>query len=70
MTKLFFTIITTFLALSLFVTASAHTGMSQQSTLHVALHIALSVSLYLFIIASGYFLFKYLPKAIKQRVKK
>lgn len=51
-------------------TASAHTGMDYSSVLHTAIHLAITVSIYLAIMGIGFYLLKKLPKAIRLKVKK
>ncbi|WP_299870894.1 hypothetical protein [uncultured Cocleimonas sp.] len=70
MTKLFLTVITVFLSLGFSVTASAHSGHENASVMHLMFHAVVTVSIYLSLMAAGFYVIKRLPKAIKQRVKK
>ena len=58
-----------FLALSIATTASAHTGMLESPLLHNAIHALTVTSIYLAIIAVGFYVFRKLPKVKKQRIK-
>ncbi len=62
------------LGMTLTTIASAHAGMEQSSILHNAIHIITTVSVYLIIMATGFYLLKKLPKAkqikVRNRVKK
>lgn len=66
----YLTAIMLFLAMGYSVTASAHTGLSHASVMHSSLHIVATISVYLALMAVGFLVFKRLPKAIQQRVKK
>ena len=57
------------LSLLLVTSASAHTGMEQSTTLHNAIHIITTVSIYLAIIGAGFYFFNKLPKAKRQRIR-
>ena len=57
------------LGLLLATSASAHSGMDQSAILHNAIHIITTVSIYLAIIGAGFYFFKKLPKAKRQRVR-
>ena len=50
-------------------TAFAHTGMDQTSILHLAIHLVVPISIYLAIMAAGFYLIKKLPKPKVQRVR-
>ncbi len=70
MTKIFLKVITLFLSMSYSITAFAHAGHSHASVKNLTLHTVLTISIYLALMVVAFLVYKYLPKAIKQRVKK
>ena len=51
-------------------TASAHTGMEHSSVQHNSSHLIITASVFLAIIAAGFYLYRSLPKAKRIRIKK
>ena len=70
MTKLVLTVMTVFLSLGYSTTVFAHAGHADASTMHLMFHAVIVISIYLSLMAAGFYVIKRLPKAIKQRVKK
>ena len=74
MKKTFLTLVTLFLSIGFSATAFAHAGHSDASVMHLLLHslfhIAATVSIFLSLMAAALFIYKRMPKAIQQRVKK
>ena len=70
MKKTFLTLMTLFLSIGFSATAFAHAGHSDASVMHSLLYIAATVSIFLSLMAAALFIYKRMPKAIQQRVKK
>jgi len=70
MTKIFLKVITLFLSMSYSINVFAHAGHSHASVTNLTLHTVLTISIYLALLAVAFVIYKYLPKALKQRVKK
>ena len=50
--------------------AFAHNGMEHSVTLHNAIHLIITAGVFLAVIATGYYLYRSLPKAKHIRIKK
>jgi len=50
-------------------TASAHSGIEHSSVIHSLLHLATATGISVTLMLAGLYLFKYLPKARKLRVR-
>lgn len=59
-----------FITLFLANTTSAHTGMEHSSVLHNSIHLIITASVFLAVIAAGFYLYRSLPKAKRIRIKK
>ena len=51
-------------------TASAHTGMEHSSSLHSSIHLIITASVILAIVATGFYLYRCMPKTKRIRIKK